>query len=265
MFFSFIEIKNKNEKSQMQYIGAFRFYPFLEAIIISLISFAAILISTYFIYYHALNGQKEEICEGLLRTALVAASFVDGDIHQKFINPDQEKSVMYEQALVPLQKILKADASVAYVYTVVMKNGKVYFVLDPTPAGDVDNDGIDDKSHIMQEYEEVPKRMLQALKTENSVVEQNPWSDRWGNFLSAYVPVYNSHNKVVAILGVDIRADNYYKRLEPIKRATIRAMVTGFFISFLIGSIIWFTRKFLKVMNHSCHQIYQDYLLLKNK
>jgi hypothetical protein len=55
---------------------------------------------------------------------------------------------------------------------------------------------------------------------------------------------------MLAVLGIDIEATKFFSRLEPIKRATTRTMVIGFFISFLVGSIVWFTRNFgLKINN----------------
>jgi hypothetical protein len=242
----------------------YRFYPLTEAILISVVVFFAIFITTYFIYFHTLNAQKGEIREGLLRTAAVGASFVDGDAHAQFISPNQEQSAEYAKAILPLKKILVADSTIAYVYTLVLKNDKVYFVLDPTQSGDKNGDGVDDKSHIMQEYPEASPIVVLALKKHLRIAEKEPYQDRWGSFISAYVPVYDSHGKFVCILGVDIRADNYFERLAPIRRATIRAMVTGFFVSFLIGALIWFTRNFSKIMNRSRHNIYEKYIHLKS-
>lgn len=242
----------------------YRFYPLTEAILISVVVFFAIFITTYFIYFHTLNAQKGEIREGLLRTASVGALFVDGDAHRQFISPDQEKSAEYAKAILPLKNILVADSTIAYVYTLVMKNDKVYFVLDPTLSNHKNGNGIDDKSHIMQEYREANNVVILALKKHLRIADQEPYQDRWGSFISAYVPVYDSHGKFACVLGVDIRADNYFKRLAPIKRATIRAVVTGFFVSFLIGALVWFMRKFSKIMNRSRHNIYEKYIRLKS-
>ena len=242
----------------------YRFYPLTEAVIIGIASFVVIFITTYFIYHHTLNAQKGEIREGLLRTGSVVASFVDGDLHRQFISQDQEQSSEYKIAMKPLINALRSDSSIAYVYTLILKDNKVYFVLDPTTEGDKNNDGLDDKSHIMQPYSEASPVVIRALKEHIRIALQEPVTDRWGSFMSAYVPVYDSHGKFVCILGIDIRAQNYFERLAPIKRATTRAIVTGFFVSFLMAALVWFTRNFSKVMNHSRHKIYNDFITLKN-
>ncbi|NHQ61099.1 chemotaxis protein [Chlorobium sp. BLA1] len=242
----------------------YRFYPLAEAVIIGVVAFCAIFITTWFIYYHTLNAQKGEIREGLLRSGAIGALFVDGDLHSQFISRDQEQSEPYLKALEPLSNIMQADSSIAYVYTLVMKNNKVYFVLDPTPSGDRDGNGRDDKSHIMDPYPEAGPLVLRAFREQRKVVAQEPYTDSWGSFLSAYIPVYDSRHQFVCLLGIDIRADNYFERLAPIRRATIRAMVTGFFVSFLIAALVWFMRNFSKIMNHSRHRIYEDYMRLKD-
>jgi hypothetical protein len=252
-------------ENKPEWVGTkYQFYPLTEAIIIGVVSFCAIFLTTYFIYVQTLNAQKGEIREGLLRTGAVCAAFVDGDGHGQFISQDQEQTAAYTRALQPLKNTLHADSTIAYVYTLVMKNDKVFFIHDPTPAGVKGPDGIETKSHIMEPYPEASPVLIRALKEHIRIAEQEPYKDRWGSFLSAYIPVYDSHHQFVSILAIDIRADNYFKRLEPIKRATIRAMVTAFFVSFLIAALVWFMRNFSKTMNNSRHKIYEDYIRLKN-
>jgi len=139
----------------------------------------------------------------------------------------------------------------------------VYFILDPTPEGDSDNDGVDDKSHIMQEYTDASAEIIQALKEQKVVTSEEPYTDQWGSFISSYTPIYDAQNQFVGVIGIDVKADTYFERLAPIKRATIRAMVTGFFISFLIGSTVWFTRNFSKVLNRSRRSIFLEYEKIK--
>lgn len=253
------------EKDTFQ-TAEYRIYPLTEAIAIGIVVVLAIFSTTYFIYHHALNAQKGEIQEGLIRTGNVLAAFVDGDIHRSFFSPDQEQTDAYKQAVQPFEKILKADPSIAFVYTGILKDGKVHFILDPTPGGDADGDGVDDKAHIMDEYTEASEDMIRALKERTTVTSKEPYVDRWGSFVSGYIPFYDSKGEFVGVLGIDIDSTNYFSRLEPIKRATIRAMVTGFFVAFLVAAAVWFMRNFSSVINKSRLSIYQEYLsLIRNR
>lgn len=227
----------------------YRINPLAEALFIGCCVFFAITFTTYFIYFHALNAQKGEIREGLMRTAQVAATYIDGEAHKTFTDRSQEQTDAYKQAIKPFEKALSADDSIKYLYTGVLKGDKVYFILDPTPEGDADGDGVDDKAHIMDEYSEATDDMVTALKEQKIVVSKEPYQDRWGSFVSGYIPFYDDKQQFVGVLGIDIEASNYFMRLAPIKRATTRTVVVGFFIAFLIASLVWFTRRFGLVIN----------------
>ncbi len=232
-------------------VREYRIYPLFEAIVIGLGAFTVIALTTYFIFYHALEAQKGEIREGISRTASVLSRYVDVEKHKTFVDRKQEKTAAYRQALQPFELALEADPTIVFIYTGILKNDKVYFILDPTPEGDADGDGVDDKAHIMDEYPEVSEEMVTALKEQKIVVSEEPYTDRWGSFVSAYAPFYDKNKKFAGVLGLDISADTYFERLAPIKRATIRAFVAGFFISFLMGIVTWFTRNFAAIINYS--------------
>ncbi len=228
---------------------AYRIYPLQEAIVIGFCVFIAIFGTTFFIYHYALSAQKGEIKEGLLRTAKVVSNFIEQDIHED-LTKGQESTQEYKDAIIPLEKTLKADDSIEYLYTAILKEDKVYFILDGTPFGDADGDGVEDKALIMDEYEEASSDILRSLKNQEVVISDTAYTDRWGSHLSAYIPLYDTKGEFMAVLGIDIEASKYFARLEPIKRATTRTMVIGFFISFLVASIVWFTRNFgLKINN----------------
>ena len=243
----------------------YRIFPLFEALFIGFSVFFAIFFTTYFIYHHALNAQKGEIKEGLLRTAQVVATFIDGDQHKLFTDANQEQTDSYKTSIRPFEAALKADRSIKYLYTAIIKDNKVYFILDPTPEGDADGDGVDDKAHIMDEYTEASSEIIQALKHQKVVVSEEPYSDRWGSFVSGYIPFYDSKGDFSGVLGIDIEAKNYFERLAPIKRATTRTMVAGFFIAFLIGSVVWFTRNFGLVVNEKRLAAYEKFMSDQNE
>ena len=131
----------------------------------------------------------------------------------------------------------------------ILRDGVVHFILDPTPPGDADGDGVEDRSPIMQVYEHPTSKMLAAFETGRATVEDQVYTDPWGTFLSGYAPFFTSDGTLAGVVGLDIAADDYLERLEPIRRATIRAVVTGWFAAFLVGAIIWFVRHFTREIN----------------
>lgn len=239
-------------------VKEYLFHPFREAVIVGFIVFVVISITTLLIYFNTVSAMNGEIREGLARTASVVALSIDGDLHRTFCSPEQERSPEYARAVQPLIRTLRGDSTIAFVYTVVLKDGKPYFVLDPTPPGDTNGDGIDEKSHIMQEYDDGSPVMMDALRQRKCLTEAQPYKDKWGASISGYSPFYDSSGMFVGIVGVDVKADNYNRRLEPIRRASIRAIVTGLFTAFIVSSLVWFMRNFLKVINANRLRIHAD-------
>ena len=226
--------------------------PLPEAMFVAIGTFLAITATSYFIYLYSLQAQEGEIRDGLLRTAKVIAATVDGDTHKTFTSEAARETDAYKKAIIPFRIGLDIEL-IGYVYTTVMKDGKVYFVLDPVPPDE------EDAVAIMEEYTDPLPDLVMAHAEKKIIVAEEPQTDQWGTYISGYVPIYDSQGGFVAILGLDIPLDKYMERLAPIKRATQRAIVTGFFISFLVGSLIWFLRNFISVLNDKRLKLKEDY------
>lgn len=187
------------------------------------------------LYFASVAAIDHEVKTDLKRIAAVVASQVNGDVHDIFQSPEQESSESYAAAIAPLAKIVEASPEIAFVYTVVKKGDQVYFVLDPTEEGDEDKDGVDDKSHIMQVYEDAGADMLRAFSSGEPHADGKPYSDIWGTFISGYAPIKDGSGKVVAVAGVDLKADRYLHRLDGVHRAGRYALVLAIAITLLAG------------------------------
>jgi hypothetical protein len=254
-----IKMKSPIQKQNYQY-QEYKIRPLPEAILVGSAIFFAILITSFFIYHYSIDALKEEIKEGLVRTGSILAANFDGTVHQQLKSPDQEKDELYINAVRPLILARESDPSIANLYTAILKDDKIFFILDSTESGDADGDGVDDKAHIMDEYPEAEKELFTAFKTGKSTTSKEPYQDRWGSFVSGYIPFKNKNGETVGVIGIDIDTTNYFARLKPIERSTIRAIVFGFFSSFLVGSIVWFLRNFILKINLSRKKLYEDFV-----
>lgn len=233
------------DKQVLHRAREYKIHPLREATIIFLISFALISGNTLFIYDNALESKKNEVANGLIRSAKIIAASVDAELHQSIQTRGQEDTPQYEEAVLPLRRALAANKDTfAYVYTMVLKDDTPHFVLDALP-----NDS-DEKSHVMDPYETKEESLIAALTTGTAQAMREPKDDPpWGVLISAYAPIYDKTGQAIGIVGIDMKDETYYERFYPIKRATIRTIVTGFFISFLMGSFAWFARNFILVVN----------------
>ena len=188
------------------------------------------------LYIRAVRALKDEVRGDLIRTATVAAAMVDGDAHRTFNSPRQETTSAYFRAIRPLDQVQKASGDIKYIYTCILRHNQIYFVLDPTPPGDHNGDGVDDKSHIMQLYPESPPAMIAALRTGLPQADEEPTHDDWGMLISGYAPIRDAQGHEVGIVGVDLAAARYIARLDSMRRAARSGLVLAVTLALVTGA-----------------------------
>jgi PAS domain S-box-containing protein len=233
------------------------------AFFVGLLTFLAVLASSYVLYSYALKAIEEDIEEYLSGIAGAVSKQIDGDIHTKFTSRDQETSPEYLEQTAKLNSIKEVFPDVSYVYTFILKDGDVYFVLDPTPAGIIE-DGVETKSHIMDKYDEAKDQppLMEAFNTQQKSFNKEPYADRWGSFVSAYTPFFNSKGDFIGIAGVDIDAKNYAARIERIKHAEMICIFIGFLISSLTGYLIYKKNIRIKTIAENLKKSEQRFVLV---
>jgi signal transduction histidine kinase/ActR/RegA family two-component response regulator len=195
------------------------------------------------LYWAGVAAIKDETRENLIRTAVAAAALVDGDKHRQFVERSQENSAAYKTAIAPLHKVQTASPQIRFVYTCVLDGADIRFVLDPTPEGDVDRDGVDDKSHIFQTYPDAPPELRQALLRGKPGADDEPYADAWGTFVSGYAPFFDSNHRLVGIVGVDLDAKQFVANLSGMQDATFRGLGIAFVLALAVGATSYVSRR----------------------
>jgi diguanylate cyclase (GGDEF)-like protein len=187
-----------------------------------------------------------ETKRNLLLTASVMAMSIDGDKHEQLVLEKNKLNKYYKKVQHRFQAFIKQNANMKYFYTIIKdKNDKLYFVIDSDADGDVDwnGDGI-----VQDDEKDVPIGSPYSVdeKTTNSILQgfkkpevlHEPYTDKWGTFLSAYAPIYNSKREVVGICGVDME----FSIIKMIKKKLLidflGMLVVIFFISLIIVRVI---------------------------
>ncbi len=211
------------------------FHPLRDGILASLTVLVVTLLSTILLYLTARHAYVEEVQQEMLRRVTVTASLVDESLHRTIVRPDQAGSAEYQQAVAPLKKIMAVDPSIRFLYTAVLIDNIPHFVLDATPSGDADGDGVEDHSGIMEHYADPDDEMLMALREGCATVMQTPRADKWGLLLSAYAPLHDKFGNPIGIVGMDLTAEEYANRLRNIDVAAFAAILPAGFLSILVG------------------------------
>ncbi len=155
--------------------------------------------------------------------------------------------------LIEIQKrIVEWNPSVADIYTMrLTPKGQVAIVVDS--ATDYDGSGRIDSARerrtpIGQIYDDEAGAivMRRALAGE-TVFEDTPYTDDWGTWISAAVPIYDSRGQVEAMLGIDFPADVFMAGIAEARSEVVRITViscTGLLVAYLtIGSMARIARQ----------------------
>lgn len=194
-------------------------------------------------HFYMTSQAEKTMRNSLRRAALACALTVDPDVHSSLTDAAQQDTPPYAEACDLLQKAKEAmedPEKFRFVYTCVIRGDEVFFVLDPTPEGDADGDGVDDKAYLMQPYPEASPELVATLRTGEVTVMEKAVSDRWGTFLSAYAPITDASGATVAAAGVDMDLAFYEGEIRNVWLATLASALVMVVLSIIAGYGVWF-------------------------
>jgi len=205
------------------------------AVAIAIVAIAAV--GQYVLYRQAQHALDSEVKARLLGLAAAASFLVDGDQHLRF-REGEENTARYRRAVEPLARFQRLYPDIRYVYTFTEHNGKIYFLLDPTPPGDHDGDGVDDKSYLWEEYPEATPAMFATLRTGRPQADPAATPDRWGTFWSAYAPIRDRQGRVRGAVGIDMTMQRYEQELAAARHAFWRGLILSVALAALLGVLV---------------------------
>ena len=170
------------------------------------------------------KGMTALLQSKMLDAANIAAASMDGDLMASISSQDaQTGSESFQKVLSSLRLFLD-HMDMKYIYAVKHVSGQSFvFLADPDPI---------DPGQFGEPI--VYTKALEKASQGIASVDENPFSDRWGKFYSAYSPVYDSKGKLVCIIGVDYDAA-WFEDMIAMHTASILIICT---LSVLIGAFI---------------------------
>ncbi len=222
------------ENSQF-FFGSFR-SKITVALVLSLFLVAAI--SSLLIYQFSYNAQFEQFREQLKMVAQTAALSVDPEtLMQVPLSRAGAKSLQYNAIAEKLSLIKKSNPKILFIYTMGRTdNGIWQFIVDPEPrAQSMGESGATSYPGDKYDASRFPE-MLKALASPS--VDKKLMVDEWGATLSGYAPVRGKDGKTVAILGIDISAQDVYGIQKELLRRAILVLGVGMLISIALGVLV---------------------------
>ena len=194
------------------------------------------------VYNKESNSLTEQITNNAIAVAdCISASLEDkgeADLFSKLKAGDEEKQE-YKTILATLRTFYN-NSGAEYVYTTrVVKEGVVEFVVDSDP---------DEPGLIGDEYD-YNDAIATAYGGTSTVGE--PYTDQWGNHISAFSPIYDSDGKVTALVTIDISTDWMYSQLADVRNTIVMICVLAFIVGMFVVVVLMLTlQKQFKALNN---------------
>lgn len=184
------------------------------------------------------NAMKTLIQNRMTDISKTAAAMLNGD-ELKILTKDDKNTEAYRRAIKTLA-YFQDNIELEYIYCVQPpQNGKFVFSIDPTV-----NDPGEFGSPI------VATAALTKAAEGVTAVDEEPYSDAWGRFYSAYSPVFASDGSLAGIVAVDFSAKWYEEEIEKQEQTILVCVVLALFMCIvLVFSATRQMREKVKKMN----------------
>lgn len=215
--------------------------PALDGVLVAL---ALVLVSSLGLgvaFHFAERAQVAAVESELLQLARTGAVLVDGDAHEA-LTPASEGSAEHRRVLAPLVRFHRASQDLIYVYTAVLRDDRIVFVLDTALEYRVPGNTFP-PTPIFTPYPGRDPDFRRALVDGRATVNAEPVVERARTYMSAFAPFYDSAGRMVGVFCVDMWVGKLEERLASLRRAMLAAWAIVIVVSVLLGVVVARSRR----------------------
>ena len=165
-----------------------------------------VLVAVLGIIVTVVNVRSQSRTSLLRRAETIAHALPEKDIASLTGSMQDISLPEYKRLKQKLTDIQQANSDVRFAYLAGIKSGQVFFFADSEPVESTDY------SPPGQSYPEASQAFKDAFENAQAFAE-GPYNDRWGLWLSALAPVTNDNGQVIAMIGIDSPASDYFWQL----------------------------------------------------
>lgn len=167
-------------------------------------------VSLFSCYEYTQNKTKlyRQIDEKLLNSAVGASMILPEEFYARAVTPSAISSVEDQHNIDRLSLFAKT-MNVMYVYTVIQKEGKVYFTA--SSATDEERRSGIKLTRYFDSYDDASDELQKAFQTGQTRFGE--YTDKWGTFRSVFVPM-KSPSGMSYVAAADIRIDTIHQMLK---------------------------------------------------
>ncbi len=204
----------------------------------TVIALIAVTIVGTVVYINYQNQMRQDIRQRLFNIISLVAMNQDGDLHAKIHGPEDAEAEAHLKILAQNVQYLATDPALKYIYTM-RKNeqGQIYFVINARQGGEPGDP-------IGTIYNEPSNLLATQFDTLNKpVVEEDLYTDVYGQVLASYAPFYRADGTREGIIGVDIDAEKVLAAERAILNLILGTTLGAMLIVTLLG--LWLGNLFV--------------------
>ena len=198
--------------------------------------------------YQSASAMKSQINNRMLDITNTAASMLDGDVLRD-LSPDDKGSQGYEMTTRILNEF-RQNIELEYIYCIRDEGNKQFtFGIDPTTPDPAEFGA-----------PAVYTDALYSASKGTPAVDEIPYKDAWGEFYSAYSPVFDSMGRVAGIVAVDFSKSWYDEKLSPMIWTTIITAMSSLLVATVV--IIALTsrnRQRIRMVNSQLNELSENF------
>jgi signal transduction histidine kinase/ActR/RegA family two-component response regulator len=192
----------------------------------------------FYLWHSARAAQLDAVRTELKQLARAAATLVDGDRHRLLKSQAQAGSPEHLSLLAPLVRFHKATSDIIYIYSAILDNDRIYYVLGTDYLFHVAGDA-QTPDPIMTPHDTLDPTLRRALERHETTVDEKPVQEAVRSYMSAYAPFFDSHGVFVGVIGVDMWVRDFDARIGAIRRAGVAAIAAVALLSLLAGFVVF--------------------------
>ena len=194
--------------------------------IVLLINAIAVISYTTYTYQARKTDLYNQIDTQLTFAAQTAAHLTHASVYDQIANNTFTQTQSDNLLNQTYELISKTD--IAYIYTLVLKNEKILFVIDTPEKENYINK---DLPKMLTEYEEPSEGLMRALRNQETIFDE--YTDEWGQFRSVFIP-YTTATGQRFVAAADITISHIHSALIE----TLVVSISLGFGLFILGSLV---------------------------
>jgi len=194
-----------------------------------------LVLSNMLIYRFSAQAQLQGLRNQLMVMAQTTALFIEAQtLMQVPLTPSGVESPAFKTIVEKLNKIKDISPMITYIYTMTKteQEGIWQFIVDPDQTTEGKTTAYPGDHYDASRFPE----MLKAF--DGPSADRELQVDEWGVTLSGYAPIYDENHRAIAMLGVDVLADDVYQMQQEVQKRVLVVFAVGLLLALILGTIL---------------------------